>query len=221
MKAKPLAVPEIRTFNRLHLSLTSCQQIKKNTMESIVTRQLFGGAVELSMPARMIDISDFRQIPDNQEVYTDANEDQSLIVEFVEHHDVPNQEAGEFFFNDLATANSAAHAAISSTSELRHDSVPGLPEDTYCSLIIGQQSIGKSRQESSALNKIHVQLLIVRLPEYKTDMLVTLNTPIFISEHSAAAKEAGAGYKELHMQAPELFQNMCRSLKILDFKLFG
>jgi hypothetical protein len=64
-------------------------------------------------------------------------------------------------------------------------------------------------------------MLIVRLPEYKTDMLVTLNSPIFISEHSSSAQEAGAGYKELHMQAPELFQKMIKTLKILDFKLFG
>jgi hypothetical protein len=190
-------------------------------MEPMVLRQLFGGAVEMSIPDRFQDISEFRQIPDSQEVFTDANEDQSSIVEFVEHYDVSNQEAGEFFFNDLATANSAAHAAISSTSELRSDSVPGLPAGTYCCLVIGQQSIGKSRQESSALNKIHVQLLIVRIPEHKTDMLVTLNSPIYISEHSAAAKEAGAGYKELHMQAPELFQNMIKTLKILDFTLFG
>jgi hypothetical protein len=190
-------------------------------MEPIVSRQLFGGAVELSMPDRFIDISEFRQIPDSQEVFSDPNEDQSLIVEFVEHHDVPNREAGEFFFNDLATANSATHAAVSSTSELRSDAVPLLPQGTYSCLVTGQQAIGKSRQEATALNKIHVQLLVVRLPEYKTDMLVTLNSPIYISEHSAAAKEAGAGYKELHMHAPELFQAMCRTLKINDFKLFG
>ena len=52
-------------------------------------------------------------------------------------------------------------------------------------------------------------------------MLVTLNSPIYISEHSAAAKEAGAGYKELHMQAPELFARIYGTLKIKDFGLFG
>lgn len=31
-------------------------------------RQLFGGAVDLSLPARMVDVSDFRTVPDNQEV---------------------------------------------------------------------------------------------------------------------------------------------------------
>ena len=37
-------------------------------MEPILPRQLFGGAVELSVPARMVDVSDFRTVPDNQEV---------------------------------------------------------------------------------------------------------------------------------------------------------
>lgn len=36
--------------------------------EPIEIRELFGGAVELSFPPRMIDVSDFRPIPDNQEV---------------------------------------------------------------------------------------------------------------------------------------------------------
>ena len=37
-------------------------------MDPISPRQLFGGAVEVSMPERMVDISDFRSVPDNQEV---------------------------------------------------------------------------------------------------------------------------------------------------------
>ena len=37
-------------------------------MEPIVPHKLFGGAVELSFPSRMVDVSDFRTIPDNQEV---------------------------------------------------------------------------------------------------------------------------------------------------------
>lgn len=81
--------------------------------------------------------------------------------------------------------------------------------------------MGKSKQDTSALNKIHVQLLVVRLPQHDTDMLITLNTPIFISEHSAAANEAGAGYKELHMDSPALFQRIIATLKIVDWSLFG
>jgi hypothetical protein len=37
-------------------------------MGALVASPLFGGAVEMAIPQRMVDISDFRQIPDNQEV---------------------------------------------------------------------------------------------------------------------------------------------------------
>lgn len=35
---------------------------------------------------------------------------------------------------------------------------------------------------------------MVRLPQHGSDVLITLNSPIFISEHSAAAEHAG-GYR--------------------------
>ena len=36
--------------------------------EELVLRQLYGGAVQLSMPHRFQDVSDFRPVPDHQEV---------------------------------------------------------------------------------------------------------------------------------------------------------
>ena len=138
-----------------------------------------------------------------------------------EHHDIANAEAADFFFNDLATANDAEQAAITSTSELRSDALPGLPQGTFATLVIGQQTIGKGRNGSSALNKIQIQLLIVRLPEHSTDMLITLNTPVFIHHDSVAAVEVTPGYKHRHEDAPALFQQMLTTLKILDWGLFG
>lgn len=36
--------------------------------QHLVRRQLFGGAIELTCPQEMLDISDFRPVPDHQEV---------------------------------------------------------------------------------------------------------------------------------------------------------
>ena len=46
-------------------------QLMCNSMASeqhLVRRQLFGGAIELTCPQEMLDISDFRPVPDHQEV---------------------------------------------------------------------------------------------------------------------------------------------------------
>ena len=42
--------------------------------------------MQLSYPTRLLDVSDFRPIPDNQEVLADADTDESLIVEIVVSH---------------------------------------------------------------------------------------------------------------------------------------
>ena len=52
-------------------------------MES-TTRPLYGGMVELLVPQSMTDVSDYRPVPDHQEVFSDGLTDQSLIVEIVE-----------------------------------------------------------------------------------------------------------------------------------------
>ena len=61
----------------------------------------------------------------------------------------------------------------------------------------------------------------VRLSDYGSDLLITLNTPIFISESSSAAEQVGAGAQLLHAAAPALFSNILRSLRIVDWGLFG
>ena len=39
-------------------------------------RELFGGAITVDLPTRLVDVSDFRPVPDNQEVWTDADRDE-------------------------------------------------------------------------------------------------------------------------------------------------
>ena len=43
---------------------------------------------------------------------------------------------------------------------------------------------------------VQVALCVVRLPQHGSDVLLTLNTPIYISERSAAAEHAGAWLRE-------------------------
>ncbi|RUS25807.1 hypothetical protein BC938DRAFT_471617 [Jimgerdemannia flammicorona] len=45
---------------------------------------LFGGAITAYIPPAFVDSSDFRKIPDNQEVYVDVATDQSIIIELLQ-----------------------------------------------------------------------------------------------------------------------------------------
>lgn len=50
---------------------------------SLPLRQLFGGALAVGVPDRLVDVSDFRPVPDNQEVLADGATDQSVIIEIM------------------------------------------------------------------------------------------------------------------------------------------
>jgi hypothetical protein len=52
-------------------------------MEELAKVQLFGGMASVHLPRRMQSVCAFRPVPDHQEVFTDAGNDQSVIVEIL------------------------------------------------------------------------------------------------------------------------------------------
>ena len=69
--------------------------------------------MKLSLPKRLEDISQFRQVPDHQEVFADASTDQSVVVEIVQYDsDVSNERASTYYFDDLADCNSAITSTV-------------------------------------------------------------------------------------------------------------
>eukprot|EP00959_Pyramimonas_sp_CCMP1952_P268668 5617556-Pyramimonas_sp.AAC.1 len=67
-----------------------------------VRRDLFGGAIEMHLSERFVDISDYRQVPDHQECFADGNRDQSFLVELLDYkEEVSDGESARFFFEDL------------------------------------------------------------------------------------------------------------------------
>ena len=66
---------------------------------------LFGGAIVITIPSQWRDVSQVRQVPDNQEVYQDCTEESGgvIVVEILQYQDDAHD--GTFFFNDLGEAN--------------------------------------------------------------------------------------------------------------------
>ncbi|KAJ2579684.1 hypothetical protein GGH95_002976 [Coemansia sp. RSA 1836] len=140
-------------------------------------RDLFGGAMSIDLPTRMADISLLRQVPDHQEVFADAQTDESVIVEILESVDhVSGIEAIKYHYQQVCELNSSSSELITYTGPL--DSMPGNRE---MFLLCGQQEAAKfnerSRQGELAQNTVAVYMALVRLPEHKTDILITMNTP--------------------------------------------
>lgn len=70
------------------------------------SRELFGGSINVDLPTCFVDVSQFRQVADNTEVFTDADTGACLIVEILSHQmNVPNADVAAHIFKDIAQAN--------------------------------------------------------------------------------------------------------------------
>ncbi|KAM3821845.1 ran guanine nucleotide release factor [Vipera latastei] len=181
--------------------------------------QLFGGAFSARLPPGSLDISEMRQVPDNQEVFVHPSTDQSIIVELLEYQaGVADENAARFHFEDIA-GNSANSEILSQTQF-----APALLAFEGCSSswqLVGHQQVAKFNEE--AKNDVSVHLVLLRLPQYGTDLLVTFNDPTWINPLSTSAAQSTEVPLALS-QPPwtvEHFHAFVCSLRLLDPGLFG
>ncbi|QDZ26108.1 putative Mog1-like ran guanine nucleotide release factor [Chloropicon primus] len=191
--------------------------------------------ITMKVPGGMKDLSEYRQVPDHQECFAEPETDRSLIVEIVEYekevHAKGCEHAALFHFRDLAKANEAVGCTESPVIETgyREALCPGsLTPMSQVTLLFGVQGIAKDKDKAEAANQVHLCLCDIAIPEYETEVLVTMNTPLAISEKSSSfGKVEGAagsskGERErLVRDAVEAFKDVVASFKVVDYRLFG
>ncbi|KAM6970575.1 ran guanine nucleotide release factor [Aplochiton taeniatus] len=187
---------------------------------SNVGRPLFGGALSAAIPNCAKDVSELREIPDNQEVFVHSHTDQSIIIELLEfQNQVDNENAARYHFEDVAGSNKALDPG---GSEVR--TVVALPNSELsmsdCSsawLLTGTQCVSKFNEQSKNVVTIHLGLF--RLPQYSTDVLVTFNDPLSISPESSSA--VAMGMLATEPWTPQDFQCLLKSFALHDPGVFG
>lgn len=171
-------------------------------------KPLFGGAIACSIPSTWKDVSDVRQVPDNQECWQDVDLNRLLVVEILERQDrVSDGVAATYFFRDLAEANGCDEANYSFTPQqpltgaASSSVIPGLPANATVCLGSGYQRVALGRAVDNGGNPrlqevrvIHVDLGVVRLPQQTTDLLITFSTP---SEPTAQAASLSAPFRQI------------------------
>uniref|UniRef100_A0A8D3B461 Ran guanine nucleotide release factor n=1 Tax=Scophthalmus maximus TaxID=52904 RepID=A0A8D3B461_SCOMX len=180
---------------------------------------LFGGALSAVIPHSATDISELREIPDNQEVFAHAHTDQSLIVELVEHQgQVADQDSARYHFEDIAGSNKAQEPGVFGVT-----SVVPLPKSdlslSECSsawMLTGTQCVSKFNEE--ARNTVTLHLGVFRLPQFSTEVLITFNDPQSISPDSSSAADV-AGHKS--PWTVQEFQRLLQTLTLHNPGLFG
>lgn len=183
------------------------------------TRPLFGGALSAAIPFSATDISDLREIPDNQEVFAHPHTDQSLIVELVEYQgQVEDQDAAKYHFEDIASSNKALAAGafeVTNVVPLSKSEV-SLSDCSTAWMLTGTQCVAKFNEE--ARNMVTLHLGLFRLPQFSTEILVTFNDPQRINPESSSAASL-----ETHREPWTVldFQRLLQTLTLHNPGLFG
>lgn len=193
-------------------------------MNHYVPVKLFGGALEWIAPDRFIDTSQFRDVPDNQEIFADPNTDQSLIIELLQFdNQIPNENAVTFHFQEVAQINDAgspSHQSIFKVEYLNPMEISNLAsvKDLYVGCLFGQQLVSKFRE--SHRNIVNIYMAVIRIPHVTTDILITLNDPVALAPQSSSSKSGAVPQGSNVQQSLDMFSKIIRSLRIIDWGLF-
>ncbi|XP_065061246.1 ran guanine nucleotide release factor-like [Rhopilema esculentum] len=179
---------------------------------------LFGGAITCFLPVHCIDASTIREVADHQEVFCHKESDQSIIIDILEYQEQAKGEEGpRYHFLDIAEANEALSTSnIALIEQIPKDYI-SLSESQEAWYLNGTQTVSKFNEEAG--NIIQVYLALFRLPQFGTDLVITMNNPVQLSTQSSSYQQGNCETNELWTE--NTFKYIVNSIKILDTGLFG
>ncbi|GME35826.1 DNA ligase ATP-dependent [Neofusicoccum parvum] len=191
-------------------------------MASFHATDLFGGAIVVDLPAGFADVSSIRQVPDNQEVYLDANGFSSVIFDLTERLDESqassDEEALKYHFQDIVgDSNDVTQFWQSNAASLAR--MPNAPAYT---IIATQHPAPQQENRRPQPDFTAILLVLVRLAEQKTDIVITVNVPHVPGEYAKDEVDfAAARQGPLMDTAAAIRQQILQTFEIKDFGLFG
>lgn len=157
-------------------------------MVQFTKKELYGGALTTKLPKGLLDASEFRQVPDTQEVfvtdsenttnYDDMVKTDSIIIDLMEALETTNvDEALKEHFAEISTLNDneSNWKLLNSNkveNSLESDAVVGVGLEPALKWGRKEQVTGKSSEFKPTLV---VVLGLIRLKKVETDILLTYN----------------------------------------------
>jgi len=174
------------------------------------TRELFGGAITATLPTKLIDASDLRQVPDTQEVFLYPDSGVSIIVEVLQSVEVTNLlEVARFHFDSLAHDNDAEKSVVEQVDIVTNGTGHHTPAPVILS---GVQSVRKFNKTTP--DEVRVLLAVYRLVDHNIDLVMTMNIPTRAEDGDSVSDAEQAASKDV-------FAIAAQSLRIVDFGLFA
>ncbi|OCH95625.1 Mog1p/PsbP-like protein [Obba rivulosa] len=174
------------------------------------TRELFGGAITATLPTKLIDASDLRQVPDTQEVFLYPDSGVSIIVEVLQSVELTNPlDVARFHFDSLAHDNDAEKRVVEEANIIPNGTDHETPKPVVLS---GIQSVRKFNK--ATLDEVHILLAVYRLDDHNIDLVMSMNIPTKTEDGNAVSETEQSASKDA-------FNTAAQSLRIVDFGLFA
>lgn len=164
-----------------------------------MNRPLFGGAFQLDLPDNFLDVSQLRQVPDNQEVFVSKDSDESFVIELLETPDASLDSSIEYHWKDLCEANTASECKILKSENV---SIVSLDIAHKEETLVGIQSVPKFGKAAD-IEQVTLYLYLLRIHNLNTDILISWNIP-------------GS-----HPEESDKFMSILKSLHVLDLSIFN
>lgn len=181
---------------------------------------LYGGAITVDLPTTFIDASNLRQIPDNQEVYLDANGFSSIVFDILERVEKPDDEALKVHVQDIV-AGTGDETTVFREGSAVAGKMSTTPVRTLHFIQTPQQQANGARPSREQPDFTSIHLLLLRLAEQTTDIVITINAPHYPGKYAREEGGSADGKTQLIKDAEVVAQRILESFEVKDWGLFG
>ncbi len=165
-------------------------------------RELWGGAMAVAMPPSFLDVSQIRTLDDTVEMFLDTESGDSVIFEIMAHDAaLEAPAAAQAFFDDICDGNDAneegLHGIDEALADVRIGQVGDDEEDGWRARevqVAGLRGWQRAQRPSASRGErdlIQVQVVVVRLPEVASDVVIHYNHRVPEASEAAASESAG------------------------------
>lgn len=155
--------------------------------------ELYGGAIKSSIPTGFVDVSNFRQVPDTQEVFVCDTEgyDDSVVFDIMERVEGDDVEAVKEHLNELSILNSVDQnyitlqlSPVDMIKKQKLDNSTELQPPCYLSIAVepskkwGREEAAKDDPTGFVKPLVVLVMAVIRLENVTSDILLTYNIPI-------------------------------------------
>jgi hypothetical protein len=200
-----------------------------NSSINLIERSLFSGAITCELPKDWYDLSNLRQIPDHQECYcyddATTNSTSIWVMEILERQqDIDDEDIVQYLFRDLAESNGCSKMEQStnfrSNDVVQCNMLPNLLKNSTTPMICrsgsGIQHIQPGMEDlRQQAETVLIELVVVRLRQYNTELLVTLSVPTMTTSNDHNIDSV------LIQSQKDLFQQILSTIQLHDYTLFG